>query len=100
MKTTKQSKNEIIGALQLKIKELEACRIMNKSMAYNTIDKCGDSFSGSAVIITIEGLGGKFRINPFAISDGLSNETIQALKQDIKRSIDLDINHPINVLNK
>lgn len=100
MKTQKQTKAEIIATQRRKIKELEACRIMNKSMAYNALDKCGDSFLGSAVIITIEGLGGKFKIDPFAISDGLSKETIQAIKEDIKKSIDLEINHPINILKK
>jgi hypothetical protein len=62
MKTQKQTKAEIIAIQQRKIKELEACRIMNKSMAYNALDKCGDAFFGSAVIITIEGLVANLRL--------------------------------------
>lgn len=99
MKTSKPSKQQIILEQQRKIKELESQRIMNKSMAYNALNKCGDSFFGSCVIITIEGLGGKFKIEPFAISDGLSEGTILALKEDIKKSINLTINHPVNILN-
>lgn len=98
MKSQKQTKSQIIQDQQRKIKELEACRIMNKSMAYNALHKFGDACFGSAVIITIECLGGKLKIDPFAISDGLSNETIAALKADIKKSIDLTVNHPINIL--
>lgn len=99
MKSQKQTKAQIIQEQQRRIKELEAGRIMNKSMAYNALKKFGEPCFGSAVIITIECLGGKLKIDPFAISDGLSNETILALKADIKRSIDLTINHPINTLN-
>lgn len=100
MANIKQTKAQIIQEQQRKIKELEACRIMNKSMAYNALNKFGDSCFGSAVIITIECLGGKLKIDPFAISDGLSKDTIAALKADIEKSINLEVNHPINALKK
>lgn len=44
---------------------------------------------GSAVIITLTSLGGKELILPSAIRDGLSKETIAAIKLDLKRSYEV-----------
>lgn len=44
---------------------------------------------GSGALIQISALGGREIVNPFVIKDGLSDETIKALKADMQRSYDL-----------
>jgi len=46
---------------------------------------------GSEVIITMTVLGGRPGMEPTLIRDGLSPETIAAIKADLKRSYDLAI---------
>lgn len=50
-----------------------------------------DKLMGSGVIITMTVLGGKPGMEPTLIRDGLSPETIAAIKADLKRSYDLAI---------
>lgn len=45
--------------------------------------------SASGVILTLTVLGGRKVFKPILIRDGLSNETIAALKKDMIRSYDL-----------
>ena len=95
----KQTKSQLIAELQRKVSELQAQSILSQSQAHNALETMGhNKLMGSCCIITIETLGGRFKIDPFAVNDGLSNETITAIKADIKRSLDLTINHPINKL--
>lgn len=95
----KQTKSQRIPELQRKVTELQAQSILSQSQAHNALESMGHSkLLGSCCIISIETLGGRFKIDPFAINDGLSAETIAAIKADIKRSLDLTINHPINKL--
>lgn len=44
------------------------------------------NFTASAVIITITNLSGKVLMQPVAVRDGLSLDTVKALQADIKRS--------------
>lgn len=71
-----------------KIGELEAQSITNLKAASKDIGKAGVTLSASAVVITVYGLGGRQITPHFAICDGLSDETIKCLKEDIKRSIE------------
>lgn len=51
--------------------------------------KCNkDRFNGSGVIISMKGLSGKELVMPFMIKNGLSNETINALLDDMQKSYD------------
>ena len=50
-----------------------------------------DRLMGSGVIITMTVLGGRPGMEPTLIRDGLSPETIAAIKADFKRSYDLAI---------
>lgn len=78
--------------LQRKVKELEAQLAHQYHFATRTIDKAGMQHClGSAVILELTVLGGTKVIAPVAIKDGLSAETIAALKADLKRSYDLTV---------
>lgn len=78
--------------LQRKVKELEAQLVHQYHFATHTIDKAGMRHClGSAVILELTCLGGTKVIEPVAIKDGLSAETIAALKADLKRSYDLTV---------
>lgn len=50
-----------------------------------------DKLLGSGVVITMTVLGGRLGMQPTLIRDGLSPETIAAIKADLKRSYDLAI---------
>ena len=70
-----------------KVKELEAQLAHQYHFATRTIDKAGARHcTGSAVILELTFLGGIKVIEPVAIKDGLSEETIAAIKADLKRS--------------
>lgn len=51
-----------------------------------TIGKAGDSLMGSGVLLQLHALGGRELINPVVIRDGLSADTIEALRRDFARS--------------
>jgi hypothetical protein len=48
-----------------------------------------DKYMASGVIITVQNLSGANIVEPFMIVDGLSAETIAAIRADIKRTYDL-----------
>lgn len=74
-------------ALERKILELEAQLSHRYAFADTEIHKAGtDRMMGSGVLIQISALGGKDIINPVIIRDGLSKETIAAIREDLKRS--------------
>lgn len=45
-----------------------------------------DKLGGSGVILTLTALGGREIISPVMIRGGLSNETVEALRADFRRS--------------
>lgn len=45
----------------------------------------------SGVVLTITALGGRELVAPVLIRDGLSEETIDAIKSDLRRSYDLAV---------
>lgn len=76
--------------LRQKILELEAQLVHRYHFAARTIDKAGTkSLIGSGVIISLVALGGREIIEPVCIRDGLSDETIAAIKADIARSYEI-----------
>lgn len=75
--------------LEKKVFELKAQTPNALYFAHKEIDKCNiDRLTGSGLILEITHLGGKNAVSPCLISNGLSNETIEAIKKDLKRSYD------------
>lgn len=73
-----------------KIDELEAQQAGILHFADIGLAKAGtDKMMGSAVIVRLHTLGGSEITPTFAIRDGLSPETIAALRKDIARSWEL-----------
>lgn len=73
--------------LERRIQELEAQCPWNARAALREIGNAGDKFTASAVILRLTALGGREVINPVAIRDGLSDETIAQLRKDIERTM-------------
>ena len=82
--------------LEFKLAEALASSPTRYNIAYGNIKNANiDKLMGSGVLITIQYIGGKNIIDPVLIRDGLSNETIEAIKSDIKRSCDLAVMHKV-----
>lgn len=80
--------------LQRQIKELEAQLVHRIAFTAKELDKFNrEKFMGSGVMITIEGLGGRFKLDPVVIRDGLSHATIDALKADLLYSYEVVTMH-------
>lgn len=78
------------ATLRRKIKELEAQLSATLHFADIGIQSADMKRTmGSAVIISMHYLGGKEVCPTFAIRDGLSSETIAAIRADIRRSYEL-----------
>ena len=84
---TKQTKVQRIAELERKLKEAEAGQAHVYYFASAAVDKAStDHLAASGVIITLTFLGGREVHRPVLIRDGLSKETIEALKADFLRS--------------
>lgn len=76
--------------LERKIFDLESQLVHRCHFASRSIDKAGTKhLIGSGVIISLVVLGGREIIEPLCIRDGLSDETIAAIKADIARSYEI-----------
>jgi len=75
--------------LKRKIKELTGQLASTYHFADATLDKAGPGLFGSGVLLQLHALGGTKLIEPVVIRDGLSPETIAALRKDIQRSYEL-----------
>lgn len=83
----KQTKAQRIAELERKLMEAEAQQIHRYHFASCELEKFGiNKMMGSGVILELSALGGKAVLTPVMISDGLSAETIAALKADLVRS--------------
>jgi len=81
----------LIADLQRKLRDAEAHHVYKYHFASKEIETFGtDRFMGSSVIIeiTAQGRKGQLSMGPVAIRNGLSPETIKAIKADLKRSLD------------
>ena len=75
-----------IAKLEREVFELKAQLVCSHHFASIDLPKFSiDQCTGSAVIIELTALGGR-KTTPVAIRDGLSKETIDAIKADIQRS--------------
>ena len=87
MKSEKKSKAQRITELELLLKEAKAQHIHRHHFASTTLDKFStDKFMGSGVVLSLTLIGGKELFEPVMICNGLSKETIAALKADLVRS--------------
>jgi hypothetical protein len=76
--------------LERKLEEVAAESVQRLNMVLTTIDSAStDTRMGSGVVVDIKAIGGGYIALPFTVRDGLSKETIESLKADIKRSIKL-----------
>lgn len=72
--------------LQRKVKELEAQLASTYAFAAKDLHKAGDALMASGALLELHALGGRELIRPVLIRDGLSADTIEALRRDIIRS--------------
>jgi len=73
-----------------KIQELEAQLLSSYGAASAGIGKAStDHFMASGVIVRVHALGGREIVPAFMVADGLSLDTVAALRADIKRSYEL-----------
>lgn len=89
MKTNKPAK-KTRAQLERQILELESQLSHRYGFAVGEIDKASTTrMMGSGVLLQLSAIGGKDIINPVMIKDGLSPETIDAIKGDLIRSHEL-----------
>ena len=83
------TKRERIAVLERRLREEEAHQIHNYHFGSAALGAANMAkMQGSSVIITVSGLGGRIIVGPTAILNGLSDETIAALKADMARSFE------------
>ena len=75
--------------LQRKVIELTGQLASTYHFADANLYKAGQDLFGSGVLLQLHALGGRELIAPVVIRDGLSPETIAALRKDIQRSYEL-----------
>lgn len=88
-KTTKQQ-------LKRELEILKATEIYRLTDAYKAIDRCNTSnYMASGITFTVKNINKTNNVvcEEFCILDGLSDETITAIKNDIKRSYDLKMSY-------
>ena len=89
MTPKKQTKAEHIRELERKLVEAQAQQIHTYHFASQELEKMGTKHCmASAVIVTLTTLGGGKTVGPVAIRDGLSEATIKALQEDMRRSFE------------
>lgn len=87
---TKKTKAQRIAELERKLIEAIAGDASAPHFACAGLDKAStDHLAASGVILTLTVLGGRKICEPVLIRDGLSKETIAALKADLVRSFEL-----------
>jgi hypothetical protein len=83
-------KKPTYAQLERKIKELEAQSATNTRAALRSLEKASDQhLMASACIIQISALGGREIVPSFAIRDGLSTATVEAIKKDIQKTMQI-----------
>lgn len=87
MKTEKKTKAQRIATLEEELQEAKAHHIYRHHFASKALDRFStDKLMGSGVVLSLTPVGGKELFEPVLICNGLSKETIAALKADLVRS--------------
>ncbi|MRN79440.1 hypothetical protein [Brucella sp. 10RB9210] len=87
MEKTKKAK-QTKADLRRKIAELEAQLVHTYHFADAELHKAGN-LVGSGVVLRLTALGGREIINPTLIREGLSPDTIAAIRADLLRSYEV-----------
>jgi len=85
------NQSAVIADLQRKLRDSEAHQVHRYHFASKEVEIFSmDNFMGNSVIIEITGPGRNKQLSmgPVAIRNGLSPETIKAIKADLNRSFD------------
>ena len=83
----KKTKAQRIVELERKLYEWGAYHIYRHHNASKALDKLStDRLMGSGVVLSLTKVGGEEAFEPVMICNGLSKETIAALKADLARS--------------
>lgn len=89
-KPANKTKAAQIAELTRKAREAEALQAHVYHFADAAIGKAStDNLMASGVMLTLTALGGRELITPVVIRDGLSHETIAAIRADLRRSYEL-----------
>lgn len=92
IKMKKKAKTRV--ELEREIKELKGQLANSYYLASKAVEKASaDHLMASGAVLTITALGGREIVDCVVIRDGLSNETIAAIKSDLMRSYDLATKH-------
>ena len=94
MKIMKTIKRKNRAKLERQIVELKGQLASSYYFATQSIDK-SSNIAGSGVLLELSCLGGRKIIDPVVIVGGLSKETVEAIKVDLKRSFDYAIEFKI-----
>lgn len=81
-----KTKTKTRADLQRENMELRAQLAHVYHFASAELHKAGDCLMGSGVLVQLHALGGREIVNPVVIRDGLSPDTIEALRRDLVRS--------------
>ncbi len=88
MKANKKSRDDLLR----EIKELESQIVYMLHSASEGLHKFSvDRMMGSGVVLELTALGGKLKIAPVLIRDGLSKDTILCLQKDLMRSYEVAV---------
>lgn len=83
-------KKKTYKELERALLEAQGSTLLSYKFAYEKLDKLStDYLMGSGILLQLTGIGGRELINPVLIRDGLSKETIEFIKKDLKRSSEL-----------
>lgn len=74
--------------LERQVFELTAGLAPVKTHAIMNMERAA-GLPGSGVVLQLTGIGGREIIPPVMIRDGLSDDTVAALRRDVRRSLDL-----------
>jgi len=89
MATPSKPPKKTRALLERQVLELTAQLASTYHFADATIDKCGPALMASGCLVQLTAIGGRELVLPFVVKDGLSPETIAALRADIRRSHEL-----------
>lgn len=88
----KKTKSQRIVELERKLYESSSYHSYRHHLASRALDNLStDRLMGSGVILSLTKVGGEKPFEPVMISGGLSKETIAALKADLARSFNYNI---------
>lgn len=75
--------------LERQVRELKGQLASSYHFADANLHKAGEALMASGCVVQLHALGGRELIEPVVIRDGLSPETIAALRRDLARSYEL-----------